>query len=72
MTESTGLSYVYDEQGNKTGVIVPIHLWVTKYAKSDDPEEKPFDPVNYRGIYRNLRVDPREEGRKLRDEWERV
>jgi hypothetical protein len=63
---------VYDEQGNKTGAIVSMHLWVTMYENPDNPEEKPFDPADFRGIYRNLNVDPREEGRKLRNEWERV
>jgi len=67
------VQYVYDEQGRKTSVIVPISLWQkVSRRKNTVPETSSFDPARYRGIYRNLGIDIDQELRALRQEWERV
>lgn len=67
-----GVQYVYDTEGRRTGVIVPIDLWESLVAgKTVTPVGAP-DPAHYRGIYRDLTVDLESEIRQLRSEWERV
>jgi hypothetical protein len=67
------VQYVYDENGKKTGVIVPIALWenVSRH-KSSPKKAAAFDPSKFRGLYRNLAISFEKELNGLRQEWERV
>jgi len=67
------VQYVYDEQGRKTGVIVPISLWQKiSRRKSTAPNNSAFDPARYRGLYRNHGIDIDREIATLRQEWEQT
>lgn len=64
-----GVQYVYDAEGRKTGVIVPIDLWNTLNAEK--PADRQIGIPNsrkYRGIYKDLEA----EVQSLRDEWDRL
>lgn len=67
------VQYVYDENGKKTGVIIPIALWenVSRRKEALKPEAG-FEPSKARGLYRNLAVNLKKELKCLRQEWERV
>jgi len=68
-----GVQYIYDAEGRRTGVIVPIDLWYSLgIEKSAEMSGGAPDPGKYRGIYRSLKVDLKNEIRKMRDEWNRV
>lgn len=67
------VQYVYDENGKKTGVIVPISLWDKVSGKTRPTKAKvPFEPSRFRGIYRNLTLDFERELTCLRQDWERT
>lgn len=67
------VQYIYDSAGKKTGVIIPIDLWETlRGERLGDETVGISDPGQYRGIYRDLKVDLKTEIRKLRDEWTRL
>lgn len=63
------VQYIYDENGRKTGVIVPISLW--EKMKKGTRSKEAFALSEYRGIYRCLGIDLEEEIRSLREEWTR-
>jgi hypothetical protein len=67
------VQYVYDEDGRRTGVIVPIGLWnrISQLAE-DRKEDADWDPSKYRGMYKHLRIDVKKESKALRDEWTRL
>jgi len=67
------VQYVYDENGKKTGVIIPIALWenVSRQKEAEKPKAG-FDPSKFRGLYRSLAVNFEKELQSLRQEWERV
>ncbi|MDN7025688.1 hypothetical protein FGU65_12475 [Methanoculleus sp. FWC-SCC1] len=67
-----GVQYIYDTEGNRTGVIVPIDIWENLVAgRADTPVGIP-DPARYRGIYKDLPVNLESETRDLRNEWNRI
>ncbi|MGV8176072.1 MAG: hypothetical protein ACP5OU_10265 [Methanothrix sp.] len=68
------VQYVYDEDGRQTGVIVPIHLWnrISHLVGEGQKEKSDWDPSKYRGMYRDLKIDAKEESAALRDEWTRT
>ncbi|MEN6611700.1 MAG: hypothetical protein ABFC24_12735 [Methanoregulaceae archaeon] len=67
------VQYVYDEQGRKTSVIIPISLWQKISRQKNAVRDKsPFDPARYRGIFRNLGIDIDRELMDLRQEWDRA
>lgn len=68
------IQYVYDEQGRKTAVIVPISMWrkVTVPDSTTCAKEGVMDPDRYRGIYRDLKINFEEEIKKMRSEWDRT
>lgn len=67
------VQYIYDENGIKTGVIVPITLWQDLSPKKRPLKKKvSFEPSKFRGIYRNLALNFEDELQDLRKEWERV
>jgi len=67
-----GVQYVYNEKGEKTGVIIPIEFWEEIGPTTEKIKERDFLPSRYRGIYKDLKVNLEEEIRNLREEWERV
>jgi hypothetical protein len=68
------VQYVYDEEGRRTGVIVPIDLWnrISHLAEAVKESKAEWDPSKYRGMYKNLKVDVKAESTALRDEWTRI
>lgn len=68
------VQYIYDEEGRRTGVIVPIELWnkIRNLEKLGRQEKGEWDPSMYRGMYKNLKIDVRTESKSLRDEWTRT
>ena len=68
------VQYIYDEEGRRTGVIVPIELWnkIRNPEKLGRQEKGEWDPSKYRGMYKNLKIDVRTESKSLRDEWTRT
>lgn len=68
------VQYVYDEEGRQTGVIVPIGLWnrISHMAVNVQAEKNDWNPSKYRGMYKNLKIDVKEESKALRDEWTRM
>jgi len=68
------VQYVYDEEGRRTSVLVPITLWnkISHLAEAQD-EKTDWDPTKYRGCTRAcLKVDVAKESKTLRDEWTRM
>jgi hypothetical protein len=68
------VQYIYDEEGRRTGVIVPIELWnkIRTLEKLGRQEKAEWGPSKYRGMYKNLKIDVRTESNSLRDEWTRT
>jgi hypothetical protein len=68
------VQYVYDEEGRQTGVIVPIGLWnkISHMAVNVQAERTDWIPSKYRGMYKDLKIDVKEESKALRDEWTRM
>ena len=67
------MQYIYDTEGRKTCVIVPIDLWESLDTEKPAGEQVGVrDPGKYRRIYRDLNVDLEDEIRNLRDEWDRI
>ena len=68
------VQYIFDEEGRRTGVIVPIDLWskMSRLAERTQEGKNDWDPSKYRGMYKNLKVDVTKESRALRDEWTRI
>lgn len=69
------VQYIYNQEGRRTGVIVPIDLWdrLSRLAEECQEEDKgEWDPSKYRGMYKDLKVDVKKESKALRDEWTRI
>jgi hypothetical protein len=67
------VQYVHDENDRRIGVIIPIDLWSEIRFRVEEVEEKEvFNPSKYRGIYRNLEIDLKNEIKNLREEWIRM
>ena len=58
------IEYVYGKNGKIKAVIIPIEVW-------EKIKVKFFDPSEFRGIYKDLKIDLEKELRELREEWER-
>lgn len=65
------VQYIYDENGTKTGVIVPIALWQKLLQKNGHKKDR-FDPSKFRGLYRDIPLDLESTIQNLRTEWEQV
>ncbi len=63
------IQYVYDADGRRTGVLVPIDLWEETVGSIEPRRKCRFEDVY--GIYRDLVRDPDAVAAALRDEWER-
>jgi len=66
-----GVQYIYDTEGKRTGVIVPIDLWERLTAGRTGASVGVADPAHDRGIYKDLPVDLEKEIRDLRNDWDR-
>jgi len=67
------IQYVHDESGKRICVILPIELWnKIRPQVMETKKVKTFNPSEYRGIYKNLKVNLENEVKKLRQEWIRV
>ena len=67
------VEYIYNREGRRTGVIVPIDLWdkISHLAGRIQEDKSIWDPSEYNGMYKDLKVDVRKESKALRDEWTR-
>ena len=63
------IQYVYDADGRRTGVIVPIESLGADVGSLEPRRRCRFDEVY--GVYRDLIRDPDVIASGLRDEWER-
>lgn len=69
------VKYIYDSKGKKTAIIVPIEIWEKNKStlkKINQIKSRLFNPSDYRGIYREMKLDLEKESRNLRDEWVRI
>jgi hypothetical protein len=64
------VQYVYDANGHKKSVIIPIELW-ERTLQVKKPRPEPCNPQEYYGIYRDRIKNPLEIARALRGEWNR-
>jgi len=65
------VEYVYNEQGEKTGVIIPVSIWNKISGALKEPEKKGGSVKQYRGMLKDTEnLDARL--RELRDEWDRT
>jgi hypothetical protein len=65
------IQYVYDANGNKKSVIIPVELW-ERTLKVEDARPAPCHPQDYYGIYRDVIRDPKGVAEALRNEWNRT
>ncbi len=63
------IQYVYDADGRRTGVIIPIDLWERTAGQLEPRRRCRFD--DFYGIYRDHIQDPDAVASDLRDEWDR-
>lgn len=68
------VEYIYNREGRRTGVIIPIDLWdkISHLAEVGQEDKGVWDPSKYSGMYKNLKVDVKKESKALRDEWTRI
>jgi hypothetical protein len=67
------IQYVYDKEGKQVGVIVPIEMWTKISPLIEELKEKKaeWDPLKYKGIYKDRKINEDEEIKAMRDEWTR-
>ncbi len=65
------IQYVYDKEGKQIGVIVPIEMWTKISPLIEELKEKKaeWDPLKYKGIYKDRKINEDEEIKAMRDEW---
>ncbi|PWR76249.1 hypothetical protein ACKUB1_13060 [Methanospirillum stamsii] len=71
------IRYLYDQNGNRTDVIIPISAWsedIELIIKGKISEKEKFDPTKYMGIihYTGTFEELDREIKNMRDEWERI
>lgn len=71
------IRYVYDQNGNRTDVIIPISVWsedIEEMIRGKIRKKKEFDPADYIGIihYSGTPEDLDQEIRHMREEWDRI
>ena len=64
------VQYVYDANGHKKSVIIPVELW-ERTLQVKKARLTPCNPQEYYGIYRDRIKNPLEIARALRGEWNR-
>lgn len=77
MSQTVELRYLYDQNGNRTDVVVPISAWsedIEQMIKRKISRGDIFDPTKYMGIvhYSGTCEDLEKEIKHLRNEWERI
>ncbi len=77
MSQAIEIRYLYDQNGNRTDVVIPISVWsedIEQIVKGKISEEGTFDPAKYMGIvhYSGTPEDLDKEIKHLRNEWERL
>jgi len=77
MNQSIEIRYLYDQNGNRTDVVIPISAWsedIQQIIKRNISETEIFDPAKYIGIvhYEGTSEDLHKEIKHLRNEWERL
>jgi hypothetical protein len=77
MSQAIEIRYLYDQNGNRTDVVIPISAWseeIEQIIKGKISEEEIFDPAKYMGIvhYTGTSEDLDKEIKHLRNEWERL
>jgi hypothetical protein len=74
IVQKTYVQYVYDKDGKKTAVIIPIDAWteISSIAEKLGKETAQWDPSKYKGMYKDLKIDVKKESNALRDEWTRI
>ena len=66
------LKYIYQEDGKKTAVIIPIEEWLKiQHLLNAHKKSQQFDPKVYRGFLKHKGEDVEKELQKLREEWKR-
>jgi hypothetical protein len=66
------VQYIYNENGEKESVIIPYKEWEKIHSTIKKERSEDFDPDEYRGIYKGLKLNLDEEIKNLRDEWSRI
>jgi hypothetical protein len=65
------VEYVYNERGEKTGVIIPVSVWNKISGSLGEEKKKGGNVKQYRGMLKDTEnLDARLHG--LRDEWDRT
>lgn len=77
MSQAIEIRYLYDQNGNRTDVVIPISVWsedIEQIVKGKISEGGTFDPAKYMGIvhYSGTPEDLDKEIKHLRNEWERI
>lgn len=77
MSQAIKIRYLYDQNGNRTDVIIPISVWgedIEQIIRGKIIKKEKFDPADYIGIinYSGTPEDLDKEIKHLRDEWERL
>jgi hypothetical protein len=65
-----GVQYVYDANGHKKSVIIPVELW-ERTLQVKKARFTPCNPLEYYRIYRDRIKNPLDIARALRGEWNR-
>lgn len=65
------LKYIYDENGNKEFVIVPIEEWEEIKKNEKQNASKKFNPNHFAGAWKDMKIDWEQETKNMRNEWER-
>lgn len=68
------VQYVYNEEGKKTYIMLPVELWdeISHETKLETDKKMVFKPSKYKGVYESPKLKLDEEIKSLRDEWIRV
>lgn len=58
---------MYDKEGKKTAVIIPIDAWIeiSSLVERLGKEKAEWDPSKYKGMYKGLKVDVKKESNAL-------
>ena len=77
MGQASEIRYLYDQNGNRTDVVIPISAWsedIAQIIMGKITNKEKFDPADYIGIvhYTGSSEDLDKEIKHLRNEWERL
>lgn len=77
MGQASEIRYLYDQNGNRTDVVIPISAWsedIAQMIMGKITNKEKFDPADYIEIvhYTDLSEDLEKEIKQLRNEWERL